>query len=380
MYQGLLRLVLASIVVVYHFFKTGPMTGKIAVFGFFVISGYLITRVCCQRYVGEGALKRFWTNRFLRLYPAYLVVLLFSLFVILASGRSDLNDVMLGISWPQTLDSWVRQFVIVGLIEPTGGMYPVRLIPVAFSLAIELGFYALISFGVGRSPRLVFAWWIVSAAIALVLMIRDDFSSAYFTYWGPSLMFASGAALHHLWPLLKRHVRLGRNAPLFALGAIGALAVYAFSPALIVEWDTLTGEDFETVRERFATPSTFLLYLSLPLTEAALYLSLIVEADATDFLRAPWIARTCAYLGDLSYPLFLVHTPMRAAVQVASPHLSQASGGILAIALSVGASLLIVTFVERPVERLRQLVRMPDRTKPARAQPAAFGSGATAAE
>lgn len=81
-----LRLLLASLVIVSHAWPLtgagdepevgGQTLGGWAVGGFFVISGFLITRSRERR----GLRKYFW-DRFLRIYPAYLVALLVVAFV-----------------------------------------------------------------------------------------------------------------------------------------------------------------------------------------------------------------------------------------------------------------------------------------------------------
>lgn len=88
---GLLRFVLASLVIFSHSFafvspefeplasiSKGTITfGTFAVSGFFVLSGFLITR----SYVRSDSLWTYSINRFLRIYPAYIVCLILSAFV-----------------------------------------------------------------------------------------------------------------------------------------------------------------------------------------------------------------------------------------------------------------------------------------------------------
>jgi peptidoglycan/LPS O-acetylase OafA/YrhL len=88
---GLIRLVLASAVIVSHAFPLGgwgddPLLahsrgqeniGGVAVIGFFAISGYLITKSG-----GRGDVVRFLWHRFLRIFPAYWLALLVGAFIV----------------------------------------------------------------------------------------------------------------------------------------------------------------------------------------------------------------------------------------------------------------------------------------------------------
>src|SRR4051812_18616989 len=77
--MGLFRLLLALSVVMGH---AGPILGMslfsapVAVGTFFVLSGFYMSLVMNEKYSGlEHGVRVFYINRFLRLYPSYLVVL-----------------------------------------------------------------------------------------------------------------------------------------------------------------------------------------------------------------------------------------------------------------------------------------------------------------
>lgn len=79
----MLRFLLASLVVFHHLAEV-PFAGHHAVIFFFVLSGYLITLVMQERYgYGAACVARFWANRALQLYPAYLVTLGLTLLALL---------------------------------------------------------------------------------------------------------------------------------------------------------------------------------------------------------------------------------------------------------------------------------------------------------
>ena len=86
--MGLLRLILAISVVLEHLdgifgFKfTG---GLVAVEVFFIISGFYMTMILDKKYIGKGSYMLFLSNRLLRLYPMFWVVLLLTIFASIIS-------------------------------------------------------------------------------------------------------------------------------------------------------------------------------------------------------------------------------------------------------------------------------------------------------
>ena len=95
------RYMLATIVAQTHLWPRGPSwTGQISVFAFYTLSGYLMTRVLNERYGftiwGTAA---FLLNRVLRLWPAYLVIMVP---VIVALGFLPLHNFFPLIRMPTT--------------------------------------------------------------------------------------------------------------------------------------------------------------------------------------------------------------------------------------------------------------------------------------
>ena len=72
-----------------------------AVFSFYVLSGFLMTLVLNEIYgFGPRSFARFFTNRILRLYPAYYAVVLVTvLYIVFVSPANQLNGAL---SLPQT--------------------------------------------------------------------------------------------------------------------------------------------------------------------------------------------------------------------------------------------------------------------------------------
>ena len=80
---GTFRLLLALMVVQSHF-AGGALGGPVAVFGFFCLSGYLMTKIVNETYSdGVGGYLRFLGNRALRIYPAYYAAVVFAAVVLM---------------------------------------------------------------------------------------------------------------------------------------------------------------------------------------------------------------------------------------------------------------------------------------------------------
>ena len=72
--MGILRVILAIAVVISHsesFLGLKFTGGLVSVQIFFIISGFYMTMILDNKYVGKGSYRLFLSNRFLRLYPIY---------------------------------------------------------------------------------------------------------------------------------------------------------------------------------------------------------------------------------------------------------------------------------------------------------------------
>jgi peptidoglycan/LPS O-acetylase OafA/YrhL len=177
---GVLRTVLALCVVGEHsggIFGLPLVPGFIAVQIFYVASGFYMALILTEKYVGRGAWRAFYVNRFLRLFPIYYVVLALTLAgaaISVASGRA-LPDYLSG--WREfggSVAAWklmaisLPNFTILGLdllhfldirpsgtislaVEPAVGLHDFAavgrhfsVVPQAWTLGIELMFYAIV--------------------------------------------------------------------------------------------------------------------------------------------------------------------------------------------------------------------------------------------
>ena len=330
--MGFFRALLAILVVIAHISGgVGLTAGMVAVFSFYTLSGYLITRVVCTSYSdGLNGLRAFILNRFLRLYPTYWFIAIVSLGIVLVFPQLAValnGDLHL----PKSIVDTVAQVTIVGL-HKISYLNHSRLLPPAWSLNVEIIYYALISVLLGRTRWVAMGWWVASLVLASITVVHNDIHAAYFTIWGPSICFATGAVIYHFIPPMRDFSgpqAFVRFAPFVIIVAV------AFAPDL-----------------GFSVPEIALVYSAIPLTVLA-----IVTLQAR--WDAPRMHRIDEVMGDISYPIFLSHWPL--AVLVSGLLLGGAglSSSLFFVTLPVVLlfSLLVNRFVEAPLRVLRSKIR-----------------------
>ena len=143
---GLLRTVLAVIVMAGHLLDKWQI-GTYAVFGFYMISGYLMTSIMQESYGYHLAGRaRFVFNRFLRLYPLFWCSALLSLSLIVVIGAEFTQAYHSGIYLPKT---WIEILANLTMVYPRwfANEFTPILVPTTWAITVELFFYAAICLG-----------------------------------------------------------------------------------------------------------------------------------------------------------------------------------------------------------------------------------------
>lgn len=325
---GGLRLILATAVVVMHLTDWSRTSGYQAVFGFYVLSGYLISRVLNERYgwTTRGRM-RFTLNRALRIYPPYWACTILSLLIVTATPElaERMNP---GLRLPRTTREWLLNIVILGHTPPGD---TARLIPPVWSLHVELIFYGLMCLGLSRSPRRCVAWFAASLLLTAFLVFRVKSGGApfantlYFSTSSGSLPFASGACVYWLSQRWRPSVH-----PVLVLGSV-CIVIVACSA-----WHT-------------AMPGNLVLLGSI-------WTAIVVAGAATLCLATRRAGQIDKFAGDLSYPVYLLHWPV--AVAVATVLGDGPWHPILAYLATLLCSIAVHWALEAPVETIRTRVRV----------------------
>lgn len=188
---GTTRLFLALVVTVYHL---GPLDGfaqklklgYIAVWCFYLLSGYLMVLVTQEGYQSQR--WRFLASRALRIYPVYWAVLLLSLAGYAAIGiHPQFQSALL---WPPPSNMLAQWLLLIDV-----RVMPWVAVPVAWTLTVELAWYIAIAFGIFDQRRQTYA------LLGVILASSILFKPEYFSLAWAALPFGTGASLY--WARLR---------------------------------------------------------------------------------------------------------------------------------------------------------------------------------
>lgn len=150
---GTYRLILALLVLVTHIGKV-EVYGGIAVWGFFMLSGFLITGVLNRRYgFTKMGLVYFAWSRALRLYPAYWLSIALT-WVALWMLASQINPLIINnrLAVPSSLHDQLAGFFILGNTFLGLGRAGLSLSPSAWAIDVEMLLYIVSTVWLSRSP------------------------------------------------------------------------------------------------------------------------------------------------------------------------------------------------------------------------------------
>ncbi|MBS1634317.1 MAG: acyltransferase [Bacteroidetes bacterium] len=179
--MGILRTILALAVVIFHSHELsgiGMTKGRVSVQAFYIISGFYMALILNEKYTGKGSYKLFITNRLLRIYPVYWVVLVAALLVSLVGYYGFGSPYYLsryisysGCLHPFSIACFVMENIIIvgqdilfflGIgsdchlfftkfpLSESQTAFNYMLVPQAWSVSLELMFYAIAPFLVRR--------------------------------------------------------------------------------------------------------------------------------------------------------------------------------------------------------------------------------------
>ena len=325
--MGLIRLMLAIAVLLSHVdLRIGGLNpGVMAVIGFYMISGYVMTGVVLRYYADIRKAFGFYCDRALRLYPHYLVIVFCAATWQQFTGSTNLfltrdvtaidllNNLLI---FPMTFFMWnaADQFALV---------------PPSWSLGAELQFYLLAPLVI-LIPIALWIFTIASIAVQVCawLGILHPEWFGYRLAPGVFCFFIYGVLLYRV-----THPTIGKSYQwASATMTVGAVAIAVASLVWLRSQGLHAVPYHQEVLLGFAVGSG-LLFLGSKLP------------------RGRWDDR----LGDLAYGVFLNHF-LLIWVFWGSATLSPAEISVL-IALSLLAAMLLHRLIEQPMLRFRHRLR-----------------------
>ncbi len=354
--MGIIRILLALSVVIAH---TGQLFGfeivgsQLAVQSFYIISGFYMTLILNEKYIGRnGTYKLFITNRFLRLYPIYWVVLLLTIGTsigayFLSSGKTMailqpystyLKSMDIGTLFCLIISNLIIFFqdvvmflgldVITGKLfftsnfsQTTPRLHSFLVIPQAWTIGIELMFYLIAPFIVRRKKRFIFLLIFISLFLRFVIyqngLNHDPWTHRFFPT--ELFFFLLGTMSYHIYKKIEN----------LTIKSIYSVIIYV---AILLFTLFYSWIEFEFSYYLFVT----VFFLGLPF---------IFE------LSKKW--KIDRYIGELSYPIYISHILVLMVVEY-SKIVNKEYVGLVTIILTLFFSILLNELIAKKVELFRQ--------------------------
>lgn len=331
-----LRAIAVMSVLVYHGFPQVLVGGFVGVDVFFVISGFLITRIILtglQR--GKFTFSQFYARRIRRIFPALGVVLAASLvmgwFVLFPVdfGRLALHTAA-GAGFVSNIALWRES----GYFDTASEVKPLLHL---WSLGVEEQYYVvwplLLVLAASVLHRLLAVVLVIAAlSFAANILLLNDYPSAVFylpmtRFW--ELMVGSILAYVHVY---RPNVARALHAPRFgsALSGLGALLLVV---ALLVTKESMNFPGWWALLPTLGTAA-------------------LIAAGPTAFVNRRLLSnKPIVYVGLISYPLYLWHWPLLTYARIVHGDIPSVAIRVAMLALSVALAALTYHLLESPIRR-----------------------------
>jgi len=342
-----LRAVAVLSVIGYHFGMPGLGGGFLGVDLFFVLSGFLITRLLVTEHdrTGTISLRGFWSRRIRRLTPAILLVLLtvavWGAITLDRFALRTLRDDML--STLGYMANWRFILADQSYFASYGDASPLRHM---WSLAIEEQFYMvwpLLVLGVltlsrgRRGPLVVLATAMIAGSTALMWFLHDaaDPSRAYYGTDTRLAQLVVGALL--------AVVLLRRSTPQPPARTRGR-SVMGFAALAVVVGAFFIVEDGDIFMYRGG-------FLGFSALVAILLWAVTTSRGSAIDRMLSW--RPAVLIGQISYGLYLWHWPVQIMLSPDATGLDGPALAALRVSVTFAATVLSYLVIEQPVRRVR---------------------------
>ena len=314
---------------------------------FFFLSGFIITTLLRTEIESTGSLnfRHFWLRRALRILPAfYLVLMVATLAALLLYPPGTLQAAAVAAQALHVANYWTVFHGYDG-VAPGTGVYWSLAVEEHFYLLFPLLYVAMHKWHLPRARQALLFWSLCAALLAwrCVLVLGMHVVSDR-TYLATDTRFDSilfGCALA-VWnnpaldrPRTRPHLWIYLILPA-AFAALLACVVYR-APAFRETW-------------RYSIQGVALTFVFMA----------AIRFDHWPLFRFLNF-KPVAFIGVLSYSLYLVHQVLLDAVDTLLPHTHPLLRALIALAASVCVAWLMWQYIEKPCARLR--ARLKDQTR-----------------
>jgi peptidoglycan/LPS O-acetylase OafA/YrhL len=328
------RYILATIVAQTHLWPLGSSwPATVAVFAFYTLSGYLMTRVINERYgFSARGTAAFLLNRVLRLWPAYFVILGLTL---IALWFLPLQNFFPLIRFPMTPAEIVGNIAVLGQVTFDAQWLSLAKPTVtSWSLSIEVFCYLLLSVYFARTPARL---WVFAAIGAIAMG---------FSTWHCAV--SADPSLYGPYCFQNRYGVLQAGFIPFAMGGL----FYFHGRSLI----GLINANWRMIIVLLVAAHVAMLLGNALSTTVAPYLGIGVMFCLLSVWNGKPGNNTQDFFGRASYHLFIGHMPI-AAVLVTGLKFTQGSVFVFLAAVSVALALSAgLVPIERHLNVMRQRI------------------------
>lgn len=355
--MGTLRTLFAISVVFAHTDWLIFIGGKYAVQLFYMISGFLISYVLLERKTYSSILD-FYINRYLRLYPVYLIVVILTLglsYLSLIMGdssgalklceqlTSSACKLLLFSNLTIFLQDWLffialksgDLFFTTSYLNSDSVLVEGLWVPQSWTLGVELTFYLIAPFVLGRR-------WLVTLLLVVSLSLRG-----YLLFIG---LGTSDPWSYRFFPT---------ELALFLLGSLAHQVALPFYKKTLSSQEL---ENFSKIATYFLialTLSYWLIPLNFRVKTVALFaiFLLLMPLAFVYQTKRDWDR----WIGDLSYPIYICHMFIISILNLGRSWLGLACEkiefSIATVIVTIGLSIILNAFVEKPLEHVRNRFR-----------------------
>jgi peptidoglycan/LPS O-acetylase OafA/YrhL len=358
--MGILRFLLAISVLINHsspIFGFSLVGGHLAVQAFFIISGFYMSLILNEKYIGiNNSYKLFITNRLLRLYPVYwtviLLIVLYSvvayvltnghgfgkldiysqyfdkmsistlLFLVLTNIFLFFQDIVMFLG----LDTTTGQlFFTSNFGETKPHLFDFLLIAPAWSVGLELAFYLIAPFLV-RCKLIVIIILIGLSLLLRIILFYNGFSHDPWTYrFFPTELF------------------------FFLLGIV-AYKIYTH-----IQNTTINPLYLKIIFGLILSFTLFFNFLSIPIGSYIYLLVFFIALPFIFILTKKW--KKDRYIGELSYPIYISHLFILGCLSLLSKKFNFIETMNIGFSLTITTvifSILLNEFIAKKIEQIRQ--------------------------
>jgi len=348
---GVLRTLLAISVLVSHLgglYGWQLVGGAIAVQSFYIVSGFYMAMILEEKYFKrQNALYLFWSNRLLRLYPIYWVILIATIVLFSTSYAFSARSWQLGnyFEYDLSIGSYVylifSQLFLVGqefsmfLGVSDGALFfnldestklttnNFMFVPPAWTIGLEVMFYFFAPFLVKLKSRTL--WLLVVASVILrffLVSIGLDFSPWDYRFFPTELIFFIVGMLSYRFSNSFNSISITSSYLVWGF-LIFFILLYQFIPVL-------------ELGKRVA------LYVSLTISVPIIF----------NLFKSSKFDR---WVGELSYPIYISHMFL---IYVMRTYFIEFTSFVLFvpifILLVICFSILLIKLVSEPIESFRR--------------------------